>query len=188
RPVSPILLASGVRLRTAGVTDGQINVAVNTMDDLSATGALNIANLEAKGALIHGDRIHTEHFALNINQASRKMAGNTSALKLDVAVKAQDLLDVTAKVDAPQDALVQAIGLVGDVTKAAIEGKPTTRPASLAGNGSVEITANANLKNIAESLPKTLGLMDTVHIDSGSFAHKTTLTLSSNAVTIATNT
>ncbi|MCC6422368.1 MAG: hypothetical protein IT447_02730 [Phycisphaerales bacterium] len=182
--VTPFLKLAGVDLKLAGMTDGQLAVKVDGLNNLSADGEINIADLSATGRVLHGDTFATRSLVIPI-QASRVFG----QLKANVGVR-MDAGKVAVVVDAPESALKQVGPLIVDAVMATLNGgvSANQRVAAIAGDGRVELSADLDAASIANQLPNTIQLTDGTKLTSGRLSHQSTIRIADGVAKLASST
>ena len=153
-------------LDLAGMLDGEI-VAQGGADAFTVKGTPVIRNLAVAGTALGGDRVALDE------------------VRLPVDVQRQgDTLTVAALGVA--SALVN-VDTVGSVSLAALDNLAAGQPPGVADGGALELTvAVADLPGLTGQLRNTLGLQESVAVESGGLTSVTSLAFVENAVTVAT--
>jgi hypothetical protein len=188
-PLTRVLHAMKLDLNVTGKIDGKIEAKVATLNNISADGGINIANVSAGGGLLAGDTVAYRQVQVHLSAAT-----GSPAVKIDVPITmtptgAGQADQINVHVNAPQDALMGT----ADVFKA-IASHLAKSPAGgvtkaqIAGAGDVKISADVNVANLVAQMPHTLHLAQGTSLTSGQLTHETTITLANGQAVIASKT
>lgn len=180
--VMPFLKLAKVDLLLGGMADAQLQIKAEGLEDVSADGSVNIADLSAGGGVLNGDTFKSRSVAVPVQLL--RQAGQIKA-NLGVEMDAGKLAVV---VDAPQGTLEQIGPMIADAVAANLRGGSTGRQAAVTGNGKVELSADLDVAAIVNQLPNTIRLIQGTRLTGGRLSHRTLVEIADGGAKLTTST
>lgn len=182
--VTPFLKLANVDLQLSGMSNAQLAVKADGLNNLSADGDVKIADLSATGAALHGDTFATKAMLIPI-----RVSRQADQLKANVGVE-MDAGKVALVADAPESALRQVGPLIADAIAATLKGQLAAgqEKSVISGNGTMELTADLDVAAIANQLPNTIQLTDGTKLTRGQLAHQTSVNIANGGAKLASST
>jgi hypothetical protein len=195
-PVGSLLRANKLDLQVTGMLDGLITARIKTITDISSSGGLTIADASLGGKQLNGDSIKDKKIDINWSASRQPMADAFQQVRLDLLVIGTPVAGalttqpdkITAKIDAPQEALLQTQEVFSAIAQRLAGHGSTTSTVAIANNagGSANVTVDIGAANVVGQLRNMIALQKGAEISSGRLTLATDLKLAGGQATVDT--
>jgi len=191
--VSSVLHAMHLDLDVMGKMDGKITATVNTMDNISATMAINLADASAGGKQLSGDTLALQSGQIGLTASVVSTNGQNARIKLDMPVTLQPRGAAKADqanvhVDVAQDSLMGTAAVAQAITAHLAKTPGVSESTTIPGQGDIKISANFDVANWVNQVPHLVPLEKGTSLTSGTLSHETTVTIGGGQAVVATET